>query len=339
MTWSSPGWSRPWRGAYAQAGGWEDADLGPAEAVAAAAGARLVVVDPGGTTVRGRRGPAGTQGNGGGSAGGNGAGGPGGAGAGGETAGSSGSAASSGPVVVDGTVVGTARVVFGSPSTTARDIAWWWIALATVLALAIALAAAWWVSRRLSRPLARVAATARAFAGGDRSARTGGAGPGEIGDVAQAVDDMADDVVRSEDGRRRMASDVAHELRTPLSVLQAGLEEVRDGLAEPTGELLARLHDQSLRLGRIVDDLAALSAAESGALRLSLRSLDLAELVASEVSAHEPRLRAAELVLTARAAVTGARARLIPTASARWSPTCCPTQRATAAPATGSTCG
>ena len=94
-----------------------------------------------------------------------------------------------------------------------------------------------------------------------------------------------------------------------MSVLQAGLEEVRDGLAEPTGELLARLHDQSLRLGRIVDDLAALSAAEVGALRLSLRSLDLAELVASEVSAHEPRLRAAELVLRVEAHAASPRAR------------------------------
>ena len=63
-------------------------------------------------------------------------------------------------------------------------------------------------------------------------------------------------------GRSQMAADVAHELRTPLAALQAGLEELRDGLAPADAAALARLHDQALRVGRIVGDLDALFAAE-----------------------------------------------------------------------------
>ena len=202
------------------------------------------------------------------------------------------------PVMVEGTQVGTVRLVFGSPaSSAARTIAWWWIAVAALGALGLALLAARLVTRRVSRPLAAVATTARRFAAGDRAARTGVDGSGEIGDVARALDEMADEVVASEQARRRAAADVAHELRTPLAALQAGLEEVRDGLVAPDRTVLAGLHDQSLRLGRIVADLAALSAAEGGALRLHPADVDLAELAREEVAAQEPRLRASDLTV------------------------------------------
>ncbi|WP_346115153.1 HAMP domain-containing sensor histidine kinase, partial [Nonomuraea maheshkhaliensis] len=86
-----------------------------------------------------------------------------------------------------------------------------------------------------------------------------------------------------------------HELRTPLTALQAGLEEVGAGLAEPDPARLAVLHDQALRLGRIVGDLAELSAAESAALSLRPREVNLAELAGQVLHAAEPRLRAAGL--------------------------------------------
>ncbi len=345
--------------AYVEAGGWDQADLRPAVAIATAAGARLVVVDSAGTVVLGQDGqgrPAGGSGRSirrvdppgpAGSGGPGGSGGSGGSGGrvaptrsptpsrsgAGSTAAPSTSAPRppartpapapaptavvpvvpsgpavgrpvSGPVVVEGETIGTVRLLFGtSASSSARSVAWWWIALAAALALVLALVAGWWVTRRLARPLTSVAATARAFAGGDRTARTGGAGPGEIGDVARALDEMADEVVRSEQGRRQMASDVAHELRTPLAALQAGLEEVRDGLVDADAAVLAGLHDQSLRLARLVDDLAALSTAEAGgAVLLSPQVVDLAEVVRSETAAHEARLRAAEVAVVVRTA-------------------------------------
>jgi signal transduction histidine kinase len=261
--------------AYAAAGGWSGADLGPAAGIASAAGAGLTIRDASGRPV--------VAGMGSGNAG---------MGRGGVVA----------DVVVDGVVVGTARLGFGAPSTsTAQTVAWTWILLAAIVAILVALAMAWYVSGRISRPLVRLTQVTRAFAAGNRDARSlpaDTAAPGELGELARAFDASAEDVVRSERTRQRMAADVAHELRTPLAALQAGLEELRDGLVEPDPELLGALHAQSVRLGRVVDDLAALSAAETAALSLHRAVIDLGELVEDAVVAARASMEAAGLVVT-----------------------------------------
>jgi two-component system sensor histidine kinase BaeS len=164
---------------------------------------------------------------------------------------------------------------------------------AAVMALAAALVVSGYVSRRLTRPLVTLAAAARRFAAGDRAARAGIQAPGELGELAAAFDTMAEEVSRAETVRRRLAADVAHELRTPLAGLQAGLEELRDGLRPPDTERLAVLHDQTLRLGRVVQDLADLSAAEASALSLHLSDTDLADVARDAVAAQRPALDAA----------------------------------------------
>jgi len=151
------------------------------------------------------------------------------------------------------------------------------------------------VTRRLTRPLQALTGAARRFAAGEAGARAGTGGPGELGELADAFDTMADDVVRADQVRRSLAADVAHELRTPLAALQAGLEELRDGLREPDTERLATLHDQTLRLGRVVQDLADLSAAESAALSLHRSDTDLAEIARAALAAHRAPLDAAGL--------------------------------------------
>uniref|UniRef100_UPI0015F0B6D4 sensor histidine kinase n=1 Tax=Streptomyces shenzhenensis TaxID=943815 RepID=UPI0015F0B6D4 len=152
-------------------------------------------------------------------------------------------------------------------------------------------------TRRLTAPVVRVAATARALAAGDRAARARIDAPGELGELAHAFDAMADDVGRAEQARHRLAADVAHELRTPLTSLRAGLEELRDGYTEPTPDRLASLHDQALRLGRVVDDLGELAEAESARLSLHLAEVDLAALAEAAVAGREPELRTAGLTV------------------------------------------
>lgn len=316
--------------AYSRADGWTGADLGPARAVADAAGARLVVRDEDGQVVAGSSGtgqgrpgagPAGTgtPGTGTPGAGTPGAGTPGqgtpgqgtpgqgppGAGAtgtpgtgGGGTGTGAGAGAprASASVAVEGRTVGSATLVFAAESASAaRRIAWGWIAAAAATALVVALAASWFVTRRLTGPVVRVARTARAIAAGERTARSRVDAPGELGELSRAFDAMADDVARAESSRRNLAADVAHELRTPLAALQAGLEELRDGLVEPGPQRLAGLHDQSLRLGRIVGDLAELSAAEAAALSLHPADTDLAGLVRALLADREAELRSAGL--------------------------------------------
>jgi two-component system sensor histidine kinase BaeS len=125
-------------------------------------------------------------------------------------------------------------------------------------------------------------------------------GPGELGELALAFDSMADTVARSERDRRNLTADVAHELRTPLAALQAGLEELRDGLVEPTPEGLAGLHDQSLRLGRVVSDLAELSAVEASDVPARRAEVDLTQVARDELAVRESHLRASGLAVGSR---------------------------------------
>jgi len=271
--------------AYGKASGWDGADLSRASAIAEAAGARLFVLDASGEPVGGASSGGGHMGPGQGMG----------------TGPVGGQGVVNAPVVFDRGSVGTVRLVFETGTgNQARDVAWWWIAVAAVVALLVALLASWVVTRLITGPIAAMTSAARAFAAGDRQARAGLPGPGELGELARAFDFMADTVTHSERDRRNLTADVAHELRTPLAALQAGLEELRDGLVEPTPQGLARLHDQSLRLGRVVSDLAELSAVEANVGTPTRTEVDLTQVARDELAVHDSQLRAAGLTVGSR---------------------------------------
>lgn len=273
--------------AYAAAGGWSGADLGATDDLAGSAGARLVVRDGSGQLVLA---PSPGQGMGPGIGLGQGMG-----------SGASAAGIVSAPVMVDGAQVGTVTLGFGaSASGSAEQVAWTWIVVAAVAAVLAAVLVAWWVSRRFTRPLVRLATVADEVASGSLSARPTEqdlAEPGEIGELARAFATAAERVEASDTARKRMSADLAHELRTPLSVLQAGLEELHDGLEQPDPERIAALHRQALRLGRIVDDLAELSAAETSRLSLRRDQVDLAALVVDALREAAPIMSTAGLVV------------------------------------------
>lgn len=189
-------------------------------------------------------------------------------------------------VVVRRRQVGRVIVRFSRSGLAGADDAlradlWRAIAGAAGLAALLAMLVALTVSRRITLPVARLIVVARAMGGGDRSARAGDLrGPGELRDLSEAFDQMANSLARQERLRRNLVADVAHELRTPIAVLQAGHEALLDGVAEPTPGQLASLRDEVLRLARIVDDLRVLASAESAALQLSQRRCDLADIAA-----------------------------------------------------------
>jgi two-component system sensor histidine kinase BaeS len=91
---------------------------------------------------------------------------------------------------------------------------------------------------------------------------------------------------------------VAHELRTPLAILQATTEAMADGITEPTAVTLSSLHDETLRLGRIVADLEVLASAEAAGLTLALKPVDLAIVADEAAEALKPQLETAGLSLT-----------------------------------------
>jgi two-component system, OmpR family, sensor histidine kinase BaeS len=166
------------------------------------------------------------------------------------------------------------------------------------LAALLALTAGLVVARRITRPVARLIAVTRAMAGGDRSAR---AGPmrasGELRELAAAFDQMAGTLDRQDQIRRDLVADVAHELRTPIAVLQAGHEALLDGVIEPTPSELASLRDEVLRLARMVGELQDLAAADAAALQLDPQPCDLASLADAAIDSLARQFEAAAITV------------------------------------------
>jgi len=166
--------------------------------------------------------------------------------------------------------------------------------LAALLALLTGLA----VARRITRPVTRLIAATRSMAAGDRTARVGEIhAAGELRELAAAFDQMAGTLDRQEQIRRNLVADVAHELRTPIAILQAGHEALLDGVAEPTPAELGSLRDEVLRLARMVGDLQTLAAADAAALNLARTPTDLAELAATAADSLARRFEAAGITL------------------------------------------
>ncbi|MDR7568969.1 MAG: HAMP domain-containing sensor histidine kinase, partial [Armatimonadota bacterium] len=154
-------------------------------------------------------------------------------------------------------------------------------------AAAVAVLAGVWLAHRLTRPLLDLRQAVGRVAAGDLRQHVR-PGPGEIGELAQAFNAMATRLEANERLRREFLAAVAHELRTPLSIVQANLESFLDGVAEPTPERIAALHTQCALLSRLISDLRDLSLAEAGQLHLQRTPTDLGALCASCVEGLQP---------------------------------------------------
>jgi signal transduction histidine kinase len=133
--------------------------------------------------------------------------------------------------------------------------------------------------RSILKPVDELTAAARAMEKGDLSQRVNGTSRGELGELANAFNAMAEGLTRLEKLRRNMVTDVAHELRTPLSNVSGYLEALRDGVVEPTPEAIASIHEEAMLLNRLVDDLQELAIAEAGQLKLVRQPVDVSQAV------------------------------------------------------------
>ena len=122
-------------------------------------------------------------------------------------------------------------------------------------------------------------------------------GADEVGKLSVAFNDMAAEIERHEALRRQMVADVAHELRTPLSVMRGNIEAMMDGLLQPSQDELSEVHDEVLRLTRMVEDLRLLSMADAGKLHLKLEPLDAGELVQTTVRRMTPLAEARDVAI------------------------------------------
>jgi len=123
-------------------------------------------------------------------------------------------------------------------------------------------------------------------------------GTAEVIEVGHAFNEMAVSLEKAEELRRNLVADVAHELRTPLSVLQGNLSGLLDGVFPLEMTEVARLYDETRLLSRLVDDLRELAQAEAGQLHLDLRPIDAADVVRSTVEAFSAVAAEQQVTLT-----------------------------------------
>lgn len=149
--------------------------------------------------------------------------------------------------------------------------------------------------RGMVNPLARVMAAADEVAEGDFSVRVPEKGSGEFGRLERSFNRMVAELERADQQRRNLTADVAHELRTPIHIIQGNLEGIADGVYQPTTEQIELLINETRQLSRLVEDLRTLSLAEAGQLQLEKDELNLQELLSDVATSFSGQAEAAGL--------------------------------------------
>jgi signal transduction histidine kinase len=200
------------------------------------------------------------------------------------------------PVEVDGNVVGAIRftgppgIASGRGSPEARflagvDRAILWSALAAA-GLALLLGAI--LANTISRPVQELTAATKVLAGGDLGHQVPVRTDDEIGELAKSFNQMSADLAHSNQLRRQMTADIAHDLRTPLSVILGYSEALNDGKLPGGPETYEAMHVQAQHLDRLIEDLRTLSLADAGQLSLMRRPIDPRGLLEHTALAYLP---------------------------------------------------
>ena len=168
---------------------------------------------------------------------------------------------------------------------------------AGVAALLLAAAMSFLLMRRVLKPLLSMNHLTKSMARGDFNQRVPMATADEVGELAQSFNEMAASLERLETLRRHMVIDVAHELRTPITNIQGYLEGIQDGVCDPSYEIVDLLHEEAVRLSKLVNDLMALARADAARFELKPQPMDLAEMLRDQINLFRPRFKQKQLDL------------------------------------------
>ncbi len=169
-----------------------------------------------------------------------------------------------------------------------------------LIAVAAAILLTFILSRHILAPVKAIASAARRFGRGDFSRRVKTDVKGELGELAQSFNTMAEDLERTQRLRRNMVADIAHELRTPLSNLSGYLEAIRDGVIKADEGVIRSLNEEASTLARLIHDLQELSLADAGELKLVTRTEDIARLIRETATSLKPKSATRGLSLATR---------------------------------------
>lgn len=179
---------------------------------------------------------------------------------------------------------------------------WLWIVLSTLCGLVLAVMAAIKLSRRILKPLTSVASSLRRVSQGDLTARAV-SDDRSLGEASLLVEDfntMAERLERMEKEQMFWNAAIAHELRTPITVLRGRMQGLAEGVFEPSEPLFRNLLGQVEHLGRLIEDLRVVGLADSGHLSLQMAPCALALEIRNVVALVEPDLQARGFALEMR---------------------------------------
>ena len=197
------------------------------------------------------------------------------------------------PVKVDGKQVGTALVALPPPGPDPREQGYLdrtnqALLIGGVGAGAAALLIGLLLSRQFLRPLSELTKAIRSMKGGELSQQVQVRTHDELGELAQTFNQMSAEIHHANQLRKQMTADIAHDLRTPLTVITGYLEGLRDGTLKPTTERFNVMYDETQLLRRLIDDLRTLSLADAGELTLVYQSVQPRELLEQIKQSFEP---------------------------------------------------
>lgn len=209
------------------------------------------------------------------------------------------------PVIVDGVKVGTAYItpVGDQNGVPGEDIRFRQsvsrlIILGGLVAAAVALVISYLLAIRLTAPLEVMTAAARRMEAGDLTQRVNVKSDDEIGGLAEAFNHLAAALKRQEDLRQNLTADIAHELRTPLATIQSHIEAFLDNVMKPDEKNIRSIHEEIVRLTRLVEDLGEIAKLESGKANIVKSKADLNILTDKVVANLKPLFDEKQVALT-----------------------------------------
>lgn len=197
------------------------------------------------------------------------------------------------PIAIDGQTVGwivSMRMEFrrGPSEALFLDRINQTLIFSAIGALFVALFLGIFLARTLTRPLRELTAATRAVAEGDLGLTVPVRSRDELGELTSSFNRMSEELDRSTSIRRQMTADIAHELRTPISIILGHADAVHDRVLSPTEETFDIIRDEACRLERMVEDLRTLSRADAGELTLTRRPISPNTLLEEAATAHHP---------------------------------------------------
>lgn len=210
------------------------------------------------------------------------------------------------PIQVNGKTVGTLLIIrnayrVGVSGSTFLDRINLQILLSGLVAMVLALILAIIFSRNITRPIRELTAATQIVSEGKLAHEVPVRSRDEMGQLAASFNRMNADLARSLNLRRQMTADIAHELRTPISIILGHAEAVHDEVLPPSIETFEIIREEAERLEHLVDDLRVLSMADAGELKLSLRLYSPQKLLhdAQKIYSHQARQKKISLQIKA----------------------------------------